>query len=181
MADGAVRVHVRDEWFAPMTNVTRALILSNDSTVEVSGGTLNLCAIFAAGDVVIGKFANLDRCIIRAGGRVRYARPESPDNCDIQEKVANPLAPFKFFAPADVGLHAKADKTAVAVEKVDADSRFDKAGVRAGDVLLAVDGTPVVAVAELRRLVRTGYVRGDCTVKVRRGEATKELVVRFPD
>ena len=91
VADGAVRLHVRDEWFAPMTNVTRALILSNDSTVEVSGGTLNLCAIFAAGDVVIDKFANLDRCIIRAGGRVRLAKPQFAENCDIREKVANPL------------------------------------------------------------------------------------------
>ena len=141
------------------------------------------CMFVVKGDVILESvFLRLSRCRIIAGGKVKWLdqRGSISGKPAPVENASEPLAPFKFFALAEVGLHAKDVKREVVAEKIDARSPFGKAGVQAGDVFVAVDGKPVPDVAQLRRLVRTGYVMGDCTAVVRRGEATTELVVRFP-
>jgi len=142
------------------------------------------CVFLVKGNVVIESVSlRLNRCRIIAGGKAKWldkwgsisGKPAPV------EDAAVPLAPFKFFTLAEVGLHAKGVKREVVAEKIDAKSPFGKARVQPGDVFIAVDGKPVPDVAQLRRLVRTGYVMGDCTVVVRRGDAATELVVRFPN
>ena len=142
------------------------------------------CAFLVKGDVVIeSPFLSVNRCRIIAGGKVKWLdqRGSISGKPAPVENSADPLAPFKFFALTEVGLYAKDVKREVVAEKIDAQSPFGRAGVQPGDVLVAVDGKPVPDVAQLRRLVRTGYVMGDCVVVVRRGDATAERVVRFPN
>lgn len=138
---------------------------------------LSDCVFLAAGDVTLDSpLLSASNCRVIAGGKVKFFGSLPPT-----ENAAEPLAPFKFFALAEVGLHAADTKGAVTVTKVDAKSPMGRAKAAAGDVVVAVDGRLPKDVAELRRLVRTGYVLGDCTLVVRRGEETKELVVRFPE
>ena len=98
-----------------------------------------------------------------------------------QQNNPKALDPFKFFELATVGLTAKtqSDKS-ISVSQVAVGSPLLKAGLAKGDVFLEVDGQAPKTEAELRRLLRTGYVRGEAKLKIRRGEATKELAAAFP-
>jgi S1-C subfamily serine protease len=66
----------------------------------------------------------------------------------------------------------------VQVERVNAQQPFGKAGLRPGDVVLSLNGTPVTATDSFRRLLRQWLAEeGAAVVRVRRGDKTVDLHV----
>ena len=96
----------------------------------------------------------------------------------IQESVAEPLGFVKFFEPAQIGLQAAADDGAVKVLRAAPVKAFHKAGLRAGDVLLAVGAAEVRDDAGLRRaLLRHVALEEPIPLRVRRDGKILELKV----
>ena len=93
-----------------------------------------------------------------AGGRVRYAR----------------LGVAVTDAPADVG-----GREGVKVERVEPGSGAEKAGLRPGDVIVAVDGKPVRSSAELRGRVALAPIESSVKVEVMRDGKPTTIDVRL--
>jgi serine protease Do len=70
------------------------------------------------------------------------------------------------------------DRTGVEVVEVVADSPADRAGLREGDLILEVEGSPVTSAADLQRMMTAELIGRSVRVAVWRagGEATLELV-----
>ncbi len=78
-----------------------------------------------------------------------------------------------------VSLAGKMGKEPTAVIDVDKHSSADQAGIKLGDVLLSLDGTPLKSTADLQRKT-ADYQWGDtATLKLRRGTETLTLPVAF--
>ena len=52
-----------------------------------------------------------------------------------------------------------------------------KGGIRAGDVILDVDGRPVTSAADLQRLMYDEAIGHSITVRVQRGSQTLDLAI----
>ena len=91
---------------------------------------------------------------------------------------AIPLGFIKFFDPSQAGISVEGAKGGVAIKQVAPDKPFARAGLRSGDVPLAIDGTVVPSPESFRRLLRRKLAVGkDAAFKVRRGEKTLEIRV----
>jgi hypothetical protein len=146
------------------------------------------CLILAAGDVEFPEGSEVIESTILAGGKivlppdkvVRY-RQSQVRGSHLEEKVPDPLKPFRFFELARVGLEVRAVGSRVWVEKVEEKKPFAAAGVQKGDLVTAMDGKKVESYAGFRKQVRAAFVQGDCTLTIRRDGQTREIAVRFPE
>jgi hypothetical protein len=97
--------------------------------------------------------------------------------CYIKEKDATPLG-IRFFDPAQAGISVEANDGGMRVKESAADKPFARAGVRAGDVVVAIDSTAVPSFEVFRRQLRKHLAReGEFTLKLRRGDAVLEVRV----
>ena len=154
------------------------IVARGNITLPLECGT---CVILAGGTVTFP-----DNCqfggVVRCGGKAIYnGKLHRHSKLDIVENDPKALEPFKFFDVAMLGLSAQpgTDK-ALMVTEVDAKSDLAKAGLAKGDVFLQVDGKPAKTADDLRKLLRSGYVRGEAKLTIRRGTETKELAAVFP-
>jgi S1-C subfamily serine protease len=67
--------------------------------------------------------------------------------------------------------------SAVEVTSIVVDAPADRAGIRAGDVLLSVDGHPVETVAQLQTLMSEQRIGASCEVTLWRGGAVRTVAV----
>ena len=67
------------------------------------------------------------------------------------------------------------------VESVVEDKPLAKAGVQAGDVVLAVDAAKPDSVESFRRQLRRAVAKGEGVLKLRRGNENLSVTVKFPD
>jgi S1-C subfamily serine protease len=81
----------------------------------------------------------------------------------------------RVLAPRDRA--ATGHDSGLAVAEVIADGPAAKAGIRAGDVILDVDGRPVAAAADLQRLMDDGAIGRPITVRVQRSGHLVDVVV----
>ncbi|MEM7795769.1 MAG: PDZ domain-containing protein, partial [Cyanobacteria bacterium P01_C01_bin.118] len=70
------------------------------------------------------------------------------------------------------------EDTGVLIARVLSDSPAAKGGLRAGDVITAVDGTAVTESIEVQRIVSDGKVGQELTVEVQRNGEVKSIEVR---
>ncbi len=110
---------------------------------------------------------------IPAGVQVRHSA--------VNEHVADPTAPFKFFSLARVGVDVVGLKDGVRLKSVDKNSPFAAAGLAVGDEILAVEGEKVTTPEEAKNRVRTAVARGDGEFTVRTAGKTRDVIVRFPE
>ena len=59
------------------------------------------------------------------------------------------------------------------------DTPAERGGLKPGDIIVAVEGTPVVDADRLARLVQAARARGSATVTVRRAGASLQLRIPF--
>jgi hypothetical protein len=99
-------------------------------------------------------------------------------NSKVKEKETNPLGFVTFFDPAKVGIKVEKADGGLRVKEAGKDKPFARAGLRADDFVVAVDGDTVKDPEVFRRLLRAKLaVEGELLLKVRRGEQTLELRV----
>jgi hypothetical protein len=96
-------------------------------------------------------------------------------------KETNPLKFITFFELSRVGLSVKAADGAVTVAAVAPGSVGEKAGVKAGDVVLEAGGKQPADVEALRRLLRDALAVGDAAVKLKRGDETLSVKLALPE
>lgn len=122
--------------------------------------------------------------------RVVTLLPLSPDaDCrEIRPKLADavfalPKKPTPSVPPPRLGVQLEDADTArggVRVMAVATGSLADKSGLHAGDRLLEVAGRPAVKADAVIAVVRAAPPGTWLPVRVRRGEATLDVVIRFP-
>src|SRR5262249_42636349 len=101
-------------------------------------------------------------------------------NSVVQEGQAMPLGFVRFFDPAHEGIAVEAADKAVRIKEVQLGKPFARAGLRAGDVLLTLDGAEVGSGETFRKTLRKLMAEGtEATFRVRRADRVLDLPVRF--
>jgi hypothetical protein len=164
-----------------------------DGDVRVQGN-VRTSLIVARGSISIKGTAHSSTLI--SGGTVtitippepirRVADPQFQKELDtrkviIEEKVSKPLGYITFFELSTVGVEVKVADKAVTVAKVAEGQPFAKAGVKAGDVVSAVNGKKPDSAESLRRLLRDALALGDATVTLQRGDKSETVKVALPE
>jgi hypothetical protein len=138
------------------------------------------CLIIARGSIRCPSMVTNSRLI--AGGEVRYAKAEDLLDTKVREKEPNPLGFVTFFDPAKAGLAVETAEGGVRVKAADKDKPFARAGLRADDLVLTLDGTAAKDAETFRRLLRAKLaVPGEMTFKVRRGDKALDITVPHKD
>jgi PDZ domain len=133
------------------------------------------CLIVARGDVRCGNNALKSRII--TSGKVHF-----PKSSAIKEDEPNPLGFVQFFDPASVGVTVEAAEGGVRIKEAADGKPFAKAGLQAGDLAIAADGTPLDSPEAFRRLLRKKLATGgDFTLEVRREGKSVGVVVPFKE
>ena len=83
-------------------------------------------------------------------------------------------------APPRLGVRLEMRDKAVAVVEVTAGSLAEQSGIKAGDVVTSVAGAPAATVTRMISAVRQQPPGTWLPIQIRRGEATLELIIKFP-
>jgi hypothetical protein len=178
IADGSWLVVVCDGDFVGKKVHGNSLIVARGSVR--CANTLHDMVILAGGDVSFSEGIRMLDVTVRAAGTVSLPKKKNLRNCDLKGGVPDALrlARVKFFEPSSLGVAVAASNDEVRVKVAAADKPFALAGLRIGDVILALDGSPVRTPEAFRRLLRKRLVQGGAALlKVRRGERSIDLRV----
>ena len=138
------------------------------------------CLVIARGTIRCDDGANDSHLI--SGGRVEFKHPERVHGSKVVEKEPKPLGFVTFFDPADVGIRVESAEGGVRVKEAEKGKAFAAAGLRADDLVTALDGEAVKDAESFRRLLRAKLaVEGTITFKVRRGDKAVEVAVPHKD
>ncbi len=91
---------------------------------------------------------------IISASTVEVPKEVKQTNSIVKQNQPDALGPVHFFEPAEVGIEVDMVKNAVQVKNLDAAKSFAKAGLKAGDVLLALDKAAAKSPAEFRKQLR---------------------------
>ncbi len=136
--------------------------------------------VLVRGDILLPVRDFIGGSHLDAGGRVRIENIGKPwvTETVIKEQQCEPLG-VRFFETSDVGIEVSAVKDGIKVEKLTAGLPPAKAGLRAGDVILTVDGKKSADVEAFRRQLRRAFVQDEAAIIARRGDKTVELTIEF--
>jgi hypothetical protein len=161
-----------------VANVDNSLIVC-DGEVTAQGCITN-SLIIARGDIHCFDLVENSRII--TAGSLRLDGFGKLTGTKVKEKEAKPLDFVTFFDPAQVGIKVEKADSGLRVKEAAKDKLFARAGLRADDLVVAVDGDTVKDPEVFRRLLRAKLaVDGEMALKVRRGEQTLELHVLCKD
>ncbi len=97
----------------------------------------------------------------------------------IEWNEPNPLGVFSFFDPAQLGIEVALAKNQIRVESVHAEKAFARAGLRAGDIIVALDKSSVQTLEEFRNLLRRKLLDGATALSIRRDDKDLQISVKF--
>jgi hypothetical protein len=149
------------------------LVIVSDGDVTV--GNVGHALLIARGAIRVTECATHCRAI--AGGRVSADRPKSLAHVSIRENDQKPLGFVRFFDLSEQGIEVAGDRRgSLRIQKVCKGLPFDRAGLRAGDLILTAEGRPAESVEAFRRLVRR-HVACSLPLSLRVKRAGKELAL----
>jgi len=93
---------------------------------------------------------------------------------------AVPTTPAEHTPPPRLGVRLELADGSVRVVEVEPNSLADKTGVKAGDRIVSVAGSPASAVSNVVAAVRGALPGTWLPLQVRRGDSNVELIVKFP-
>src|SRR5262249_44618459 len=153
------------------------IVCDGDFTAE-SGFTDSL--VIARGKVRSDGWVKNSRIV--SDGGVEWKHPEWVKDSKVVEKESKPLGFVTFFDPADVGLTVESADGGVRVKAAEKGKPFAAAGLRADDLITALDGDAVKDADSFRRLLRAKLaIEGTTTFKVRRDDKAVEIDVPHKD
>lgn len=143
-------------------------------------------AFVISGSVVIAngsvKCRSAGNSVIVAAGTItsKYKRDDPLNAQTIWiENEPNPFGFIEWFSTAEVGLEVAAAKGSVKVAKLHDGKLPFKAGLKVGDIITAVDGTKVDSPDSFRRGLLRGVVNERCTLTVKRGDMSLDILLDF--
>jgi hypothetical protein len=161
-------------------NLLQDVVIVCDGDVTVAGRLICQAVIVARGNISAPSAA---ACVLVAGGKVavenKKAIKDRNPNCILENQ--SKMLGLTFFELAQVGLKVKAADKTVTVDAITARSGAEKAGLKAGDVVVEAHGKKPTDAESLRRLLRDALAVGDATVKVQRGNESLLLKLVLPD
>jgi hypothetical protein len=170
--------------------VSHSVILAGDSvTVQSIGADI----VIADGDIStymivpsivitrgsVKSESRIQKSVIIVGGKVEFGKHGYNDGSIIRENTPGLLGWVRFFELADAGLEASPVESGVKVTKVLDKQPPQKAGLRVGDVITAIDGVTFKDFEQFRRLLRRSTVRDSSKFTVRRDGKSVELTASF--
>ncbi len=176
-----------------LTNARTTHIGSFGDCIVITTGSLDLgvekargaghmsgVAVLALGSISLNSASN---CVLCAGGAIKLFHGGNPSETAIHLPNDKTVFGLKGYSSAEDGLEAAVGKDgAVSVTKVADKKPFAAAGVKAGDVLLTVNGGKVDSLHELNRLLcRATVASGTARLKLRRGTDTEIVEVKLAD
>jgi hypothetical protein len=138
------------------------------------------CLIIARGTIRCEGTVGDSRLI--SCGKVEFKHPEKVHESKVVENERKPLGFVTFFDPAEAGVKVESAEGGVRVKEAARGKPFAAAGLRAGDVVTALDGSAVKDAEGFRRLLRAKLaVEGTTTFHVRRDQKTMEIPITHKD
>jgi hypothetical protein len=158
-----------------------SVVIVCDGDVTVTDDHIGPAVVVARGNITARRGAATS--VLVAGGKVTLG--EKRFNKEhlfnvIKEDTAGALG-ITFFELSTVGLEVKIAGGAVTVAKVAAGGAGEKAGLKAGDVILDVGGKKPADVETLRRLLRDALAIGDASMKLKRGDGTETVKIALQE
>ncbi|MCI0458544.1 MAG: PDZ domain-containing protein [Gemmataceae bacterium] len=154
------------------------LVCDGDLKVETISNSL----VIVRGDVYcVNPFVVRDSLIILSG-RFHLGKPTwalDKKTTKVREQQPDFLGFVKFFDPAREGVEVEPAKGGVRIKAAADGKPFAKAGLAAGDLVVAVNGQPAESPEVFRRLLRRTFVTGETTV-LRVERDGKQSEVRVP-
>src|SRR5262249_41403218 len=135
------------------------------------------CIVVARGSV--RSRGNITGSVVVAGGKVEFGKFRRNEDSVIRENQPKLLGWGRFFEIGDAGLEVQSVEGGVKVTKVADKQPPQKAGLRVGDEITAVDGKTFKDVEEFRRLLRRSTVLEKSKFTVRREGKALELAASF--
>src|SRR5262249_43692414 len=137
------------------------------------------CLIVARGDVRCKDCGR--NCRIVTSGKAYLPKSISDREGKVKQNEPNPLGFVQFFDPASIGITFEAAEGGVRIKAAADGKPFAKAGLQAGDLVIAADGTPVDSPETFRRLLRKKLATGgELTFAVRRDGQPAHVGVPLP-
>jgi hypothetical protein len=160
--------------------ILQSVVLVCDGDVTVTDRSICRSVVVARGNITAPSAGTV---VLIAGGKVAVGNKEAIRVRKIDTILENQSTALgvTFFELSQVGLKVKAAGSGLAVDEVAARSAAEKAGLRAGDVVLEAKDKKPADAEGLRRLLRDALAVGDATVKVRRGDEALLLTLILPD
>lgn len=125
------------------------------------------CAVGRSHLATSGKIVGADK--LAEGSKLRIKTP--PERT---------LQNVRWFETATVGFEATAVENGMKVDSVGKSSVAARGGLRAGDVIVAIDDrSPWKSAEEFRRQLRRGSVQDRCVLSVQRGTASASVLLDF--
>lgn len=167
------------------TSVTRGIICGvNDGVSLKNGNTINLiqtdaitgsgsaggCLLNASGDVI----GMITYAVTANNENISFAIPSNDIKNIVEALINTGNAPEALI----IGITGSDTDHGVSVESVMDDTPADYSGIKTGDLILKVDGTPVKSIAEINK-IRDSHKKGDnLTLTIYRdGEMTEIDVI----
>ncbi len=177
-ADAVIESFLRDSLLISDGDVSAevigdSLVIARGTvTARVIGGS----TVFSGSGIEIK--GNTIKATLISAKAVQYAKPERREETTVQENAPNALSLVKFFEPVDAGVEVEATDGLLRIRKVQTRKSFARAGLREGDLVLAVGGIATDSPLSFRRLLRNHLASDeDFRMRVRRANETIEVIV----
>ena len=145
------------------------------TTGNVSGVDIYRCVILCGGNLRLR--LGLHDSVVFAGGRIEVFEEWSEKNVR-REGDKEVIGTWKLYSVAEAGATLRSLFGAVWVPAVAPDTPFAKAGIKTGDFLVGIDGSPVRTVRDANRLLcRATVAWGAADLYVVRDGAKKDVIV----
>ena len=147
---------------------------------DLTTGSFKDSLVIARGSIYCG--GSIENSRVICGGKVQLQHPDWVRDSKVVEKESKPLGFVTFFDPAEAGIRVESAEGGVRVKEAAPGKPFASAGLRAGDVVTALDRAAVKDAEGFRRLLRAKLaVEGTTTFHLRRDQKAVEIPVTHKD
>lgn len=146
------------------------------ATGELGSKNVTGCVVLCGGDFKICGWLN--KSVVMAGGDITYVNNLGSKENVCRERDTELIGTWKLYSTSEAGVTLGSWLGVVWVRAVAADGPFAKAGIRPGDVLASIDGTPIRRLRDANRLLCRAIVSwGAADLTVVRDDKKRDGIV----
>jgi RNA polymerase sigma factor (sigma-70 family) len=158
-------------------DINRSIVVCDGDLTARAG--IHECLVIARGEVRSG--STVGDCRMITSASLHLPKTAFLTGTKVKERVPVPLGFVKFFDPTQAGITVAAAEGGVRVQSAEEGKPFARAGMRVGDLVVALGDAPTDSPETFRRRLRTALVEGgEMTLRVHRDGKAMEVRVRCP-